>query len=340
GDGVTYTWTLVAGALPPGLQLDAAGRLTGSPGATGSFAFTLRVASGTSGVERAFTLRVVPDQRAAYNLTVYPVVSVPAAIQPHLDAAVARWERVVSADVQGGPVGAEFFTAQHCSGFGQEANGASVDDLLVMVNIDSIDGPGRVLGQAGPCGLRGNGLPFVGILILDEDDLTPLVGTSTLTAIITHEIGHVMGIGALWDRFELLSGAGTTDPGYTGAAGMAAYQQLGGQAERVPVENQGGQGTAGSHWRESVFDTELLTGFSEPVGVPQPLSILTVASLVDLGYVVDADAADAYSLPAAGLRSHDTAPADGFDIVGAGPLRVAPWGHRSTLPPSPEPERP
>jgi len=67
----------------------------------------------------------------------------------------------------------------------------------------------------------------------------------------------------------------------------------------VPLETGGGSGTAGSHWSEAVFNTELMTGYND-VGteaIPDPLSALTVASLKDLGYVVSATPPiDPYSL--------------------------------------------
>ena len=63
----------------------------------------------------------------------------------------------------------------------------------------------------------------------------------------------------------------------------------------VPVENTGLPGTRDSHWRESLFKNELMSGF---IAAPNnPLSKMTAASLKDLGYVVNMDAAEAYSLP-------------------------------------------
>ena len=45
-----------------------------------------------------------------------------------------------------------------------------------------------------------------------------------------------------------------------------------------------------SHWRETVFKNELMSGF---IAAPNnPLSRLTVASLQDVGYVVDLGAAE------------------------------------------------
>ena len=64
---------------------------------------------------------------------------------------------------------------------------------------------------------------------------------------------------------------------------------------QVPVENRGGRGTADAHWRDAVFGTELMTGFVGRTG--NPLSLMTIASLADLGYQVDRNAAEPYSLP-------------------------------------------
>jgi len=60
------------------------------------------------------------------------------------------------------------------------------------------------------------------------------------------------------------------------------------------VENCCGSGTRNSHWRESVFDTELMTGFLN-FGA-NPLSVVTTASMGDLGYLVHYAASDTYLL--------------------------------------------
>jgi len=56
------TWTLVSGTLPDGITLDAAGTLTGTPTAQGSYEFTLQVAAECNGgavsCQKAFTMEV------------------------------------------------------------------------------------------------------------------------------------------------------------------------------------------------------------------------------------------------------------------------------------------
>src|SRR5205814_4913622 len=105
------------------------------------------------------------------------------------------------------------------------------------------------------------------------------------------------------------SGAGGTNPRFLGAQATAAYNQIFGRNDTsVPVENSGGSGTRDSHWRESVFGNELMTGWVGP-GTALPLSRVTIASLADLGYQVNLNAADAYAPPAN---------ASGFLLAGSG----------------------
>jgi hypothetical protein len=119
----------------------------------------------------------------------------------------------------------------------------------------------------------------------------------TLNDVITHEMGHVLGVGTIWKLKTLLLGENTSNPTFSGRGAFEEYVRLGGTeaAGQVPVENTGGPGTAGGHWRESVFRNELMSGFI--AGQNNPLSRLTVASLADLGYQVDLDAAEPYELP-------------------------------------------
>jgi len=56
--GGTQTWSLVTGALPPGLALGATGALTGTPTTAGSYTFTVKVADPTRSNTKQFTLVV------------------------------------------------------------------------------------------------------------------------------------------------------------------------------------------------------------------------------------------------------------------------------------------
>ena len=199
--------------------------------------------------------------------------------------AADRWSRVIVGDLPSVLVGGEV-----------------IDDLLIEAQGVAIDGVGRILGQAGPTNLRPATagasalLPAKGIMSFDTADLASMEADGTLVDVITHEMGHVIGIGTIWEDKGLLAGAGTNNPRFTGASAKRAYGRLRGTGPTaVPVENTGGAGTRDGHWRESVFKNELMSGFIAESG--NPLSRLTVASLKDLGYRVKLSAAEPYSLP-------------------------------------------
>lgn len=182
-------------------------------------------------------------------------------------------------------------------------DGEVIDDVLILAQGTPIDGAGGTLGQAGPTHLRPASagqaalLPAKGLMSFDTADLAQMEANGTLRDVITHEMGHVIGIGTVWRRKSLLNGAGTTDPRFTGTQATAEYKLLGGTGSGagVPVENTGGSGTADSHWRETIFRNELMSGFISGTG--NPISRMTVGSLADLGYQVDLDAAEPYQLP-------------------------------------------
>jgi Leishmanolysin len=182
-------------------------------------------------------------------------------------------------------------------------DGELIDDVLILAQGRAIDGPGRILGQAGPTHLRPRGsgpgslLPAKGIMSFDTADLAKMGRDGTLNDVITHEMGHVLGVGTLWEAKGLLRRPGTSNPSFAGARAMEEYRILRSapRRRRVPVENTGGPGTADGHWRETVFRNELMSGFIAASG--NPMSRMTVASLGDLGYQVDVDAGEPYSLP-------------------------------------------
>ncbi len=186
-----------------------------------------------------------------------------------------------------------------------ELDGEIIDDVLVLASGTPIDGVGNILGQAGPTHVRVGGPPCRGIMRFDTDDLASMESDGILVDVIAHEMGHVLGFGTLWDG--LVADLDTDDPRHTGRVAMVEYGRLtGGDPEAVPVENEGGEGSRGSHWRESRFRNELMS--SRIGGTGNPISRLTVASLIDLGYQVDLDAAEPYALPAVTAGAAVTAP--------------------------------
>ena len=199
-----------------------------------------------------------------------------------------------------------------------------VDDVVIFASVQNIDGGGNILAAAGPCGFRNAASGFlttVGVMEFDAADVEGLVANGTLQDVITHEMLHVLGIGTLWSDRELLQDEGTTTVTYLGRGGAGGCFDSGGApvcGAGVPVENHGGPGTADSHWRESTFQTELMTGYVNTGGMP--LSAITVGSLQDMGYIVNMLAADPFQVPLAGA-SANTIPGDG-DV---GDASAKPW---------------
>ncbi len=224
---------------------------------------------------------------------VFPDNSLTAAQQAVFTTAANIWEEIIVGDLSSG------------TNIPLESGGtqAFVDDLVIEATAPAIDGPGNILGSAGPRFIRSsNSLPISGIMEFDSADIAEEEAAGKLEDLILHEMGHVLGIGTIWDNLGLITGEGGVNPQYTGATGVAQYSQISGNAETsIPVENTGGAGTRDGHWRESVFDNELMTGFSETGN--EPLSRITVGSLKDLGYEIDFRTAEAYSLPVGALGS-------------------------------------
>ena len=201
------------------------------------------------------------------------------------------------------------FNVSQCSGnfTGVTPLNEVVDDVVIYAKVDSIDGVGRVLGSAGPCLTRTNGgLTGLGTMRFDSADLDNLANNGRLGDVIAHEMLHVVGLGTLWTSRGLLLDRDLATVRVTGPLATAACaDDLGGSAVcvgSVPAENcldlsasvTCGAGTQNSHWKESTFRTELMTGYA---GLTNLLSKMTVQGLGDLGYSVNTLAADPYTVP-------------------------------------------
>jgi hypothetical protein len=134
-------------------------------------------------------------------------------------------------------------------------------------------------------------------MFFDSADLDFLEQIGFFDEVVTHEMGQVLGFGTLWEFGRDLLQGGAPDPRFTGPLAIAAFADLGGTGT-VPVEgDQGGAGTLFSHWDEQTFFNELMTGFLNSSAKENPLSDLSVASMGDLGYVVNLGTGDRYRLP-------------------------------------------
>jgi len=264
----------------------------------------------------------------AYQIEVRYLTAATAAQREVFDSAKAKWQRLIYGDV---PDVAVTFGAGTC-GAGSPVINETIDDIIIFVQLDSIDGPGKVFGQAGPCIIRTSSYrPAVGVMRFDTADVAGLLANGHFGEVVLHEMGHVLGYGTIWSPLGLLVGSassGGADPHFVGMGAIPAFDGAGGQpysaGAKVPVENcigyapgWCGAGNRDSHWRDTVLGSELMTGFLN-AGVPNPLSVISTASMGDLGYVVNYAGSDPYTVPIpAALRASSAAPSIelGDDIV-------------------------
>ena len=227
--------------------------------------------------------------RGRFNISLKYLVPVTDRQKEVFEAAAARWEKIIIKDessipqarvidgvVLGGlPSAFIGFPALNLDG--------PIDDLVIEVALVPIDGPGKILGSAGPRFVRtSNRLPISGLMRFDVADLAFLDEIDLFEEVIVHEMGHVLGVGTLWNSGDKTLRQGpASNPYFTGKMANVFWNAEGGEFE-LPIENMGGPGTAGGHWRESLLRNELMTGFLN-LG-ENPISRITAGSMKDLGY--------------------------------------------------------
>ena len=238
------------------------------------------------------------------------------------EAAVARWEKIIvrdEPDFTGVPI-------PNWNNTGILIGADEVlDDIIIEVILEPIDGPGRVLGSAGPRFIR---LPeettITGLMRFDTADLESLEAANQFENVILHEMGHVLGIGTLWQRKGILvlnTFDQLIDPDYLGSRGNHFWKTKRGEG-LLPVEGAFfrpdgtpfiRQGTSYGHWDEDRLFNELMTGFLNG-GVANPLSRITSGSMEDLGYGV-APIGEQYDLPTSETARVQTTDENGINIA-------------------------
>lgn len=249
--------------------------------------------------------------------------------------AARRWESVIARDVYDWDHSAfDRVPAGTCGPDSPEV-ADKVDDIRVFVTIGAIDGPGNTVAQSGPCWVRPHPLegahgiwlqPTLSAVVLDEADVVVVESAGMLESFAAHEIAHALGfVPAVWQRHDRLRNPSLPDsPGadthFDGPMAVAAFDAAGGAGyaqAKVPVENGATPGVSDSNWRETVFGDELMSAFL--TGETQPLSLITIESMYDIGYEVNVGAADAFTVSVPGARV-----AAGGVVIDLG-NDVAPW---------------
>lgn len=176
-----------------------------------------------------------------------------------------------------------------------ELFGGWVDDIVITANLINIDGTGNVLGRAGPTYIRTDGnLPVAGTMEFDVADAAHFDDLGLWKDIVQHEMLHTLGFGTLWEQIGVIDtyidtkgtkrlADDTVDYRFTGeiAAGLADNSLYTNDSLGIPVETDGGSGTAGGHWDEATFGNELMTGW---INNDNYIAPMTIGSLTDIGY--------------------------------------------------------
>ena len=165
---------------------------------------------------------------------------------------------------------------------------------------------------------------------------------SVLTSIVAHEAAHILGLGTLWENRGFVQTHSDGLKYYNGVKALGEYKTIFtswlGSSDfiGIPIEDNGGAGTAGSHPDEgfTIFNSftsdyvlldgvihpglrdELNTGFMTEDNY-MPLSRISVGFADDLGFVVDYDQADNFVAhdPPSTPTSTPAPPAEGDGIT-------------------------
>jgi len=295
-----YTYSIANTSVA---TVNSSGVITGvAPGKT-----TLTIT--TNGATTTVPVSVATIQANGFQIDLRFVGNVSSTLKTAAQQAAARWDQVIRSPLQPYQVTAG---AGEC-GKGLPAINETVQNVIIYIAADSIDGPSNTAGEGGPCIIRDPPaamLTALGSLTVDTADVAYLAQNGSLVDLLTHEMGHILGIGTLWGPLcttdnttngpecfpNTATGIGGNDPRFTGADGRAASAELGFTPDSttgVPIENTGGAGTKDGHWRATTFGHELMTGTLHTGG--NPLSLVTIEALADFGYDVVPEAADDFS---------------------------------------------
>lgn len=161
-----------------------------------------------------------------------------------------------------------------------------VDDIIISVEMMDIDGEKGTLARGGPVYERDDatGLPGVGIIQVDSADIDRLTEYGKLEPVVLHEMVHALGFGSFMERLDLVTELGNS-LFFNGENATTVYEHTFEVITNmgVPLENHGGERTAGSHWESSLFPDDLMAGVIN-AKTETELSDITLAALEDIGY--------------------------------------------------------
>ena len=202
---------------------------------------------------------------------------------PILEAA-ARWERIITGDPWG-PWTKDILEYLPENNIATRLPGRGVDDIYISVFERNIDGEGGLFALAGPDLIVGDENSIVaGSIQIDPNDLAVALEKNVFLPLMLHEIGHVLGVGTMWEDHGLIDNVEQT---YIGPHALEAWHNKVGCSGNLPL--------SGNHWNEDCVDDEFMTPFFK-FNRPAPVSSLTLGALEDLGYQVNRDEEDPFGV--------------------------------------------
>ena len=187
---------------------------------------------------------------------------------------------------------------------------STIDDLYIYAREASIDGEGKIVGYAAPRYWRGTGVvnpitgneyqvAAAGKMTFDSADMAKMQADGIFDEVVLHEMEHVIGLGTLWEANGLyVQGSGEY---LSGTHADYEWKAIGCSGP-LPVELDGRGGTANSHWDEACLGNEISTGYVEGPGTTSwPVSRITIGMLQDMGYGVDYNQADPFTITDLGV---------------------------------------
>eukprot|EP00977_Amphora_coffeiformis_P008597 scaffold1953_cov176-Amphora_coffeaeformis.AAC.15 len=199
-----------------------------------------------------------------------------------VNQAADRWERIISADPWG-PWDAGVLSNLPQEVIATEIPAEGVDDIYIAIFEKDIDGRGGLFALAGPDLMMGDQI-IAGSVQIDPNDIDTAIENQIFLPLMLHEIGHVLGIGTLWESFDLID----PDSGvYNGPNAVDAWRNEVGCSGDLPL--------SGNHWNEECMQNEFMTPFFR-YNRPSPVSSITMGALEDLGYEVNRSEEDPFGL--------------------------------------------
>lgn len=221
--------------------------------------------------------------------------SVPEPYKSYLSQAAERWSRFIRFNPS---------VVQSVKSFDPAWDGISLESFDQFD--DSISGVIAACGPTRGVDLTGNAVKFnstqfaVEVNIHYQNYFSP----EEWSDIMAHELGHALGIGVFWspDITNITGGVPPSDNFLDGNSYQNAQRAYNSMTlttrQKIPLENEGGNGTASAHWENNYrpstaqgsmgvgypgLTNELMVGFYSQ-GQESMISDLSIKTLVDFGY--------------------------------------------------------